>query len=78
MRYFFLRPKNSTCLLASLLTLTAVMLLTSSVAEAVPSFSRQLRASCSQCHTQSFGPNLTPFGRDFKMGGYTMQEGGQC
>jgi len=41
-------------------------------AEAVPSFSRQTGAACSQCHTQSFGPNLTPFGRDFKLGGYTL------
>lgn len=41
-------------------------------AQAVPSFSRQTGASCSQCHTQSFGPNLTPFGRDFKLSGYTM------
>ena len=28
-----------------------------------------------RCHTQSFGPNLTPFGRDFKLGGYTMGGG---
>jgi hypothetical protein len=47
----------------------------SSIAEAVPSFSRQTGAACNQCHTQSFGPNLTPFGRDFKLGGYTMGGG---
>jgi len=75
MRYFFQRPNNAACSLASLLTLTAVMLITSSVAEAVPSFSRQTGAACSQCHTQSFGPNLTPFGRDFKLGGYTQGGG---
>ncbi len=44
-------------------------------AQAVPSFSRQTGAACSQCHTQSFGPNLTPFGRDFKLGGYTLGGG---
>jgi len=44
-------------------------------ANAVPSFSRQTGAACSQCHTQSFGPNLTPFGRDFKLGGYTLGGG---
>ncbi len=43
--------------------------------QAMPSFARQTGASCSQCHTQSFGPNLTPYGRDFKLGGYTMGEG---
>ncbi|MGJ0484065.1 MAG: cytochrome C [Methylomicrobium sp.] len=42
---------------------------------AVPSFSRQTGISCSGCHTQSFGPNLTPLGRDFKLGGYTMSAG---
>ena len=44
-------------------------------ANAVPSFSRQTGAACSQCHTQSFGPSLTPFGRDFKLGGYTLGGG---
>lgn len=44
-------------------------------ANAVPSFSRQTGTACSQCHTQSFGPNLTPFGRDFKLGGYTLGGG---
>jgi hypothetical protein len=61
--------------LASLLALISATLLTSPDAEAMPSFSRQTGESCSQCHTQSFGPNLTPYGRDFKLGGYTMGGG---
>ncbi|HJW39671.1 MAG TPA: hypothetical protein VJ476_00415, partial [Rhizomicrobium sp.] len=28
---------------------------------------------CSACHVGAFGPQLTPFGRAFKMGGYTMR-----
>jgi hypothetical protein len=52
-----------------------MMLLTSQSTQALPSFSRQTGAACSQCHTQSFGPNLTPFGRDFKLSGYTMGGG---
>jgi hypothetical protein len=59
----------------SLLTISSATLFTSFEANALPSFSRQTGASCSQCHTQSFGPNLTPFGRDFKLGGYTMGGG---
>jgi hypothetical protein len=59
----------------SLFTVTSVTLFTSFEANALPSFSRQTGASCNQCHTQSFGPNLTPFGRDFKLGGYTMSNG---
>jgi hypothetical protein len=56
-------------------TLITVLLLSSFQAQAMPSFSRQTGMACTQCHTQSFGPNLTPFGRDFKLGGYTMSGG---
>ncbi|MGZ8947472.1 MAG: hypothetical protein ACXW1W_18860 [Methylococcaceae bacterium] len=59
----------------SLLVLTSVILLNSPGANALPSFSRQTGQACNVCHTQSFGPNLTPFGRDFKLGGYTMGGG---
>lgn len=57
--------------------LTSLMLLitNSQIANAVPSFSRQTGVACSECHTQSFGVNLTPFGRDFKLSGYTMTGG---
>jgi hypothetical protein len=37
---------------------------------AVPSFSRQTGLACSMCHNQF--PQLTPFGRLFKLNGYTM------
>lgn len=40
-------------------------------AHAVPSFARQLGVSCAACHTAY--PQLTPFGRQFKLLGYTMQ-----
>jgi hypothetical protein len=36
----------------------------------VPSFKRQTGMSCSTCHT--FFPELTPFGRSFKLGGYVL------
>ena len=41
-----------------------------STAQALPSFARQTGMACSSCHTQSFGPNLTPYGRQFKLNGY--------
>jgi hypothetical protein len=69
------RTYDSRFFLVSLIPLTSVILLTSPDAEALPSFSRQTGQNCSACHTQSFGPNLTPFGRDFKLGGYTMGGG---
>ena len=52
-----------------------VLTLMSVNVNALPSFSRQTGESCSECHTQSFGPNLTTFGREFKLGGYTMGGG---
>ncbi|MGZ8191016.1 MAG: cytochrome C [Methylococcaceae bacterium] len=52
-----------------------VTLVASQNIQAMPSFARQTGAACSQCHTQSFGPNLTSFGRDFKLSGYTMGGG---
>jgi hypothetical protein len=45
-------------------------------AHAVPSFATQTGQPCTACHIGSFGPQLTPFGRAFKIGGYT-QTGGQ-
>ncbi len=43
---------------------------------AVPSFAAQTGQPCSACHVGAFGPQLTPIGRAFKIGGYT-QTGGQ-
>jgi hypothetical protein len=42
-------------------------------AAAVPSFARQTGQPCATCH--SGFPQLTPFGRRFKLGGYTMGGG---
>jgi len=42
----------------------------SSSASAVPSYARQTGMTCAACHTQF--PELTPFGRSFKLGGYTL------
>ncbi len=75
MRFTFKRSYKSNYLLAWLLAFLSVSALTISTAEAMPSFARQTGQNCSTCHTQSFGPNLTPFGRDFKLSGYTMGGG---
>ena len=42
-------------------------------ARAVPSFAEQTQQPCSACHVGGFGPQLTPFGRQFKLDGYTMR-----
>ena len=42
-------------------------------AQALPSFARQTGQPCAVCHTVF--PELTPFGRRFKIGGYALQGG---
>ena len=38
---------------------------------AVPSFAIQTGHPCQSCHVGGFGPQLTPYGREFKLRGYT-------
>lgn len=45
-------------------------------AHAVPAFAVQTGQPCEACHVGGFGPQLTPFGRNFKMNGYTSRAGG--
>ncbi len=56
-------------------TIACGMLTQSETADAVPSFARQTGYYCSTCHTVQ--PELTPFGRQFKLNGYT-QGGTRC
>lgn len=42
-------------------------------ANAVPAFAIQTGRPCTACHVGGFGPELTPFGRNFKMTGYTLR-----
>ncbi len=48
----------------------AAALATAMNANAVPSFARQTGLACMACHTVF--PELTPFGRTFKLNGYTL------
>jgi hypothetical protein len=50
-----------------------LLALTATQAAAVPSFAVQTGRPCSACHIGGFGPQLTPFGREFKLGGYTLR-----
>src|SRR5258708_18826014 len=42
-------------------------------ADAMPSYARQTGQACTACHMNF--PELTPFGRAFKLGGYTLISG---
>ncbi len=44
-------------------------------AQALPSFARQTGEACADCHIGGFGPQLTPHGMRFKLGGYTESDG---
>jgi len=55
--------------------LFSLCLMVSLDANALPSFSRQTGQNCSACHVGSFGPQLTPYGQKFKIGGYTERGG---
>jgi hypothetical protein len=60
----------------ALVALVLVCALTASPdVHAVPSFARQTGMPCSQCHTHAFGPQLTAYGRQFKLNGYSWGEG---
>ena len=52
------------------LTIFGLVAAAASVAHAVPSYSRQTGMACSSCHYTP--PELTPFGRQFKLEGYTF------
>jgi hypothetical protein len=55
---------------ATFLLVGAALMLVSTPAQAVPPFARQTGLACEACHT--IPPELTPFGRRFKLNGYTL------
>jgi hypothetical protein len=52
-----------------------MLLMSIADANAVPSFARQTGQDCGTCHVGAFGPQLTPYGIKFKLGGYTETDG---
>jgi hypothetical protein len=50
--------------------LAAATALSTPSAQALPSYAQQTGQACSACHVGSFGPQLTPFGRSFKLHAY--------
>ncbi len=58
-----------------LIVVGLLQLLPLNTAQAVPSFARQTGMQCNECHT--IFPELTPFGRIFKLGGYVLSKSGK-
>lgn len=52
----------------------ALCLFSSAPAYAVPSFAQQTGQPCQACHVGAFGPQLKPYGRDFKLFGYQSSD----
>src|SRR5579863_4948620 len=52
--------------------LVALCLFQASTAHALPIFARQTGQSCVACHAGGQFPELTPYGRMFKLNGYTF------
>jgi hypothetical protein len=48
---------------------TLIWLAPVAAAHAVPAFAVQTSQPCAACHVGAFGPQLKPFGRDFKLHG---------
>ena len=73
------RKTNSTSkLVAALWGCGAPLILAASLgspraAHALPAFAQQTGQPCKMCHVGGFGPELTRFGREFKIGGYTLR-----
>src|SRR5215475_1138499 len=69
------RRRFRTIVCAGIAGMAALLILTNEAAFAVPSFAIQTGQPCAACHIGAFGPQLTPYGRDFKMHGYVASDG---
>ena len=58
--------------LISIIGLVCSITLNCNTAQALPTFARQTGQSCIACHAGGQFPELTPYGRIFKLTGYTM------
>ena len=63
-------PQSYQGLFLKFLAILGLAVIAAPIAHAVPSYSRQTGMACSSCHYAP--PELTPFGRTFKLEGYTF------
>lgn len=70
-------PLGSASLITALLAVIAAspVLCWESPAKAIPAFAQQTGQPCEACHVGAFGPQLKPYGRDFKLFGYQSDDG---
>ncbi len=68
------KPRVMPAIFVGLIT-TLLLLAGTRDASAVPAFAQQTGQPCATCHVGAFGPQLRPYGRDFKLRGYTATDG---
>ena len=74
-RTLFHADRLAAPVLSALLGLSALLLALWPVgAQAIPAFNRQTGQNCVACHAGGQFPELTPYGRLFKLTGYTIGE----
>jgi hypothetical protein len=64
-----------TMLFRKIMMTVATVLFFPGLARAVPNYAQQTGQPCTACHIGAYGPQLTAFGRAFKIGGYTQTGG---
>jgi hypothetical protein len=69
------RSRPDAAALIGLASAIAALALTAP-AKALPAFAAQTGQPCQACHVGGFGPQLTPFGRNFKLHAYTLRTTG--
>jgi len=62
-------------MIARVFTLLILVVSATAPARALPSFAVQTGQPCAACHVGAFGPQLKPYGRDFKLHGYVASDG---
>ena len=67
--------RNRTAQLKRVIVAAVLGLLFPALAQAVPNYAQQTGQPCTACHIGAYGPQLTAFGRAFKIGGYTQTGG---
>lgn len=77
MKFALWRSRGRTLLLGGMATFGAWMLAGVQPALAIPAFSSQTGQACAACHVSGMGPQLTPFGRKFKLSGYSDSVSGK-
>jgi hypothetical protein len=68
-------PQYAITRIRNFVAAAAVLLMVPSLAWAVPNYAIQTGQPCTTCHIGAYGPQLTAFGRAFKIGGYTQTGG---